>query len=355
MSATTIDTIYECSPNQIAEYIEECFFAGLVPFVKSSPGMGKSAIYRKVAKKLRLFMIDHRLSTSAPEDMTGLPGFENGRAKFHPFEELFPLEGAELPAGYDGWLIFLDEVNSAPKSVEAAAYKLVLDRQVGQHRLHERVVIGMAGNNDTDGAIARQMGTAMRSRVVTLRMRLDFDAWLNNVAVKENYDHRIVAYLNYRKDQLMQFDPKSPNDTFACPRTWEFMNALVKDKPILDNKIPLYAGTIGSGTAVDFVQYTKVYDTLITIEQVVRNPLQANLPDDKAKAWATTMYLVRECTVDNFEDVAEYMDRMALENRILFYRSILANHPKLHGTPAFIRSMSKMSKYLNPADQRVAA
>lgn len=39
---------------------------------------------------------------------------------FMPFN-IFPLENTPLPKGKNGWLLFLDEFNSAPKDVQAAA------------------------------------------------------------------------------------------------------------------------------------------------------------------------------------------------------------------------------------------
>ena len=62
-------SIYKCTPRQIKSFVEDCLFAGLVPYVQSSPGMGKSSIMKTVAENLNLKLIDHRLSTSAPEDL----------------------------------------------------------------------------------------------------------------------------------------------------------------------------------------------------------------------------------------------------------------------------------------------
>ena len=114
------NSIYRCTPRQAKRYVLECLEAGLVPVLESSPGMGKSSIMREVAQELGLFLIDHRLSTSAPEDLSGLPRFrEDGTAEFAPFADLFPLRGAAIPKGYNGWMLFLDEWNAASKAVQA--------------------------------------------------------------------------------------------------------------------------------------------------------------------------------------------------------------------------------------------
>lgn len=216
--------LYRVTPRTAKKFLLKCLYAGLAPFLQSSPGMGKSSIMRAIAAELNLKLIDHRLSTSAPEDMSGLPQFVDGMARFAPFAELFPVKGTPLPMNpktgklYDGWLIFLDEFNSATKLVQAAAYKLVLDRQVGQHDLHECTMLAMAGNLSTDRALVNPLGTAMQSRVIHIEMKVDFDEWLMDVALPQKYDQRVIAYLSQHPGKLMDFRPEHQEKTFCCPR-----------------------------------------------------------------------------------------------------------------------------------------
>ncbi len=59
--------IYRATPRKVREYTIDCIEAGLVPFIQSDPAMGKSTIVRSIFDQYRLWMIDHRLSTSQPE------------------------------------------------------------------------------------------------------------------------------------------------------------------------------------------------------------------------------------------------------------------------------------------------
>ena len=113
-------SIYFSTPRQVRKFVERCFNAGLPPFVKSSPGIGKSAIMRQLAKDYNLELIDIRLSMCDPTDLNGLPCFneKTGKAEFRPFD-MFPVKGTPLPPGKNGWLMFFDEFNSAPKSIQA--------------------------------------------------------------------------------------------------------------------------------------------------------------------------------------------------------------------------------------------
>ena len=164
--------MFEVNADELKEALIRDFKIGLTPMVASSPGMGKSDIIRDIAKLFSLKVIDFRVSQCEPVDMQGYPGVVNGRMTFH-IPEYFPIEGDIIPTGYDGWLLFLDEFKSGNKQTEAAAYKLILDREVYKHKLHPRCLIAAAGNLTTDRAIVNTQSTATTSRLNHYRMRGD--------------------------------------------------------------------------------------------------------------------------------------------------------------------------------------
>lgn len=349
--------LYHCKPRKAFSYLSDALDAGCVPMLKGSPGIGKSALYRKYCRQNNLHMIDHRLSTSAPEDMTGLPEFKDTpygrRATFVPFD-LFPLEGQPLPEGKDGWVVFLDEFNSATKMVQAAAYKIILDYMVGQLHLHEKVRLGTAGNLMTDRAITNSLSTAMQSRLIHIVMEHDFDQWLLDVALPEKYDERIIAFLSYNHsviggdtaDALMDFKPDHQEETFACPRTWEFMDRMIRGKEVTDEKTGLYAGTISSTWAAAFVQFCRIYGSLITIKEVLADPTGCTIEFDPERRWAVTSHLMNKVTEENFSSVATYMSRTDLSSRILFFRGMVRQQPTLRQHPAYIRALVELAEYL---------
>lgn len=112
--------------SQAIPAITDSIKAKLVPMVMGSPGCGKSMIVQQIAKDYGLKVIDLRLSQCDPTDLMGFPSIgthsvpSKARAGYVPMET-FPIEGDEIPKGYNGWLLFLDEFNSAPLAVQAAA------------------------------------------------------------------------------------------------------------------------------------------------------------------------------------------------------------------------------------------
>lgn len=344
------------TPRKIRASVVRCIQAGLVPYIKSSPGMGKSSIIRSIAAEFGLQVIDLRLSQCTPEDLQGLPRFrditndkgehERTIAEFVPFGT-FPIESTPVPKGYNGWLLMLDELSSAGKAIQAAAYKLILDKMVGQDNLHPNVAIVCAGNLDTDRAVTNPMSTAMQSRLVTLLMRLDKDEFLKDVGYAQGWDKRILAYINYKPSNLHDFRPDHNEHTFCSPRTWEFMNKLITGQPISEEDGPLFGGTITSGVATDFIQFTKIYDKLPKIQEILNDPNGIVLPSDNQARWSAAMMITDHAAPDTLDALTIYIERFASEFRIMFWRLLMAQKPTLRSEPAFRRALVDLSRYLN--------
>ena len=341
--------IYTCKPRQLKQFIMDCMEARLVPFVTSSPGMGKSTIMHGIAKQGLLKPIDHRLSTSVPEDASGLPRFnDRGFAEFAPFEELFPLENTPVPAGMNGWMLFLDEFPSAKKEVQAAFYKLILDKMTGQKKLNDNVWITAAGNKMTDRAIVNPIGTAMQSRVIHLEMELDFDEWMMDVALKHKYHPSIIAFLSAYRSKLMDFRPDHNDKTFCCPRTWEFMNNLLMVNPAVTvERAPLFAGTITSGVAVDFINFVRVFENMTPITQILSNPQTAPVPQEPNARWAVISSMLEHVSEKSFAALSEYANRFTLDFRVLFFRSVMVRNPEMRRHPMYANAAVELSRYLN--------
>lgn len=365
---------YKSTPRQVKEYIKDCLEADLVPNIESSPGLGKSSIVWAVAKEFNLKVIDHRLSTSAPEDLNGLADFEmrNGvrKAVFSPFD-IFPIEGTPLPLDengqkMNGWILFLDEFNAGLKSVQAAAYKTVLDKWIGQYKLHKACWIICAGNLATDRAIVNSLSTAMQSRLIHLEMELKLDKngqyseFMEDVAIPQKWDNRAVAYLNYMPSDLIDFNPAHNEKTFCCPRTWDFLQRLIKGKEFktykdedgvehyeMRKKAPLLAGSITSGKALTFIQFSHIGSSMPNIREILSDPENCRVPHEPEIRWCTITHAVEHVKDDTFQKIATYINRFESTFRVLFFRSLLVRQPTLRRHPTFASSMLELARYLN--------
>ena len=202
--------------NAAASMIAKFIRAKIVVMLSGSPGIGKSHIVHQIAAEYGLKVIDLRLAQCDPTDLAGFPTITGEKASYKPMDT-FPIEGDDIPKGYNGWLLFLDELNSAAPSVQASSYKIILDRMVGNHNLHKNVAIVAAGNLETDNAIVQPMSTALQSRMAHLELVVDAKEWVE-WASSHGIDYRITSYINFKPDALYTFSPDHTDKTYASPR-----------------------------------------------------------------------------------------------------------------------------------------
>lgn len=325
--------MHELNQNQLADAIAHILRYDLVGFISGSPGIGKSDIVKQVARRFNLKVIDVRLAQSDPTDLQGMPNINGEKVRFVPPAQ-FPLEDDEIPEGYEGWLVFLDELNSAPPAVQSASYKVLLDRMIDMKKLHPRVRLIGAGNKETDRAITTRQGTANQSRLIHLSLRADPDAWLD-WANLNGIDHRIISFIKFRSNLLHKFDPNHDDHTFPCPRTWFFLSKLIKDVHEKDFDVvmsAIMAGTVGVGASTEFKAFTQIYNELPTIEEIIESPTTWNVPKEPSKQYAITTLISHNAEEDTIEPLIKAIQRLPKEMALLTMREIhqTKEHLKRH-------------------------
>lgn len=324
---------------------------GLVPFMKGSPAIGKSSIGHELAKDFNLKIIDLRLSQCDPTDLLGFPRVNaEGRGSYAPMET-FPIEGQDLPKDaqgnqMNGWLLFLDEMNSASREVQAASYKLVLDRMVGTKNLHKKVAILAAGNKETDGAIVEPMSTALQSRLVHMELVINTTEWLD-WAAHNQFDPTITSFIGWKEEMLYSFRPDHTDDTYASPRTWEFANRFLKGKstsdPLMMKKL---AGTLSEGVAREFIGYSKVMNNLPTLTQIMADPLGMNIPTDLSTTWALSGMLASKMDDKNAAVLMQCLQRLPIELQVFGLRDAIRRTPTLKKHNAIVQWVVKNGQEL---------
>lgn len=364
---------YKATPNPYIDLVDLAINAGEVPFLLGSPGIGKSSFIREVAKMNNLLFIDVRLAGMDQTDIVGIPNFVDvhddsgnivGKRTSYIPNDIFPLQGLGdekrlvkhdkngkvitdangKPEMYDGFLICLDELTSADEAVQAAAYQLILDRQVGQYKLLDNVAMVACGNRATDGAIAGKLGTALKSRVLTVEVECHYKSWID-WATKEGFSPYILDYLSWRPEMLHSFDPKTAENAFPCPRTWEKLNNLIKAEGDYNESVHTLAkGTIGS-VSTEFKNFISYYALLPKIQDIIKNPKSADMPTDAGQVYALTGVL-QQAFIDNTKDTAkvaaltEYMERMEPELQVVTMIKTLRKDKSVAITPSIQKWMT---------------
>ena len=320
--------------SETKDMIIRCIKAQLVPLVTGSPGLGKTAAFQQIADDFNLFLIDVSLAQSDPTDINGYPSTtaDGKKARYLPMET-FPIEGDPIPEGYDGWLVFFDELTSAVPAVQAASYKLLLNRMVGVNKVHPRVVMGAAGNLEADNAVVEEMSTALQSRLIHIELTINNDEWLE-WAFDNDIDERIRSFIRFKPGMLYTFKPDHTDRTYGCPRTWEFANRFIKQtKEVTRKDIPLLAGTLSEGVAHEFTLFCQIYDRLPKIEEILRNPETTPLSEEPSVLYALTGAVASNVKAENIEQLMKFIYRLPSEFQVFTLRDVLKLIPDLKSHP----------------------
>lgn len=330
----------QVTPIQAETIVAKYLQAKVTVMLSGSPGIGKSSIIKAVASNFGLKVIDLRLAQCDPTDLLGMPTIVGGRSAYAPFNT-FPIEGDSIPEGCNGWLIFLDEFNSASTAVVAAAYKLILDRMVGIHHLHKNVAIVCAGNLETDNAIVQPMSTAMQSRLAHLELVCDVKEWVD-WAASFGIDSRITSYINFKPGNLYTFEADHSDKTYACPRTWQFAHDVLKVTDVATQEgLIMLSGVISEGVAREFAGFCKIYQNLPTIEQIAANPKGIAVPVEPSILFALTGSLSHNATAENLTTLMEFIIRLPIEFQVVCVRETLRRHTQLKSHKAAIQWITK--------------
>lgn len=336
-------------PSQIIEALNTLVKIKSPVMIHGSPGVGKSDVVRQVAEDNKMEMVDLRLSQLDPVDLRGVPSVKNGITTWNPPDYL-PTKGRGI--------LFLDEINSAAQATQAAAYQLVLDRQIGEYVLPEGWSVVAAGNRTTDRAIVNTMSTALRNRFVHLNFEVNVDDW-TEWAVRSGIHTSVISFIRFRPTTLNEFEARNSSEeerkrmqamkdaqAFATPRSWEFMSNVLNVGTSPEFEFELFSGIVGESAAAEFAGYLKYYRDLPNIDMLLMNPKKAPVPEEPASLYAISTTLAARANVENMNLVLQYCERIPEEFQVLLMKDAICRDSGVCESKAFTEWAAKNARLM---------
>lgn len=323
-----------------------------------APGVGKSQAVRQIAGEIEsrtgkaVHVTDVRLLLFNPIDLRGIPTSNADKTLAVWLKpQIFQMDGSEAVIN----ILFLDEISAAPPPVQAAAYQITLERVVGEHKLPENCIVIAAGNRSTDKSVAFKMPKALANRLLHIQVEIRFQDW-KEWAIRSGVNGKVLGFLSFRQNYLMGFDPSSDELAFATPRSWEMVSRILND---IDGDVeamyPMIAGLVGTGAAVEFRTWTKIYRQLPDIKEIFDGKAP-RLPTGTDALYALTASMTAYAR-EHREDMAgiahsiRYAQRMPPDFVTVLMRDYLhldkSYREKLMAIPEYVQWLRRSGGWMN--------
>lgn len=248
---------------------------GIPVLLWGRPGVGKSSFIEGLAND-DITVTTLIASIHDPTDFSGLPVLQEGKVHYAVPRWVENFE--RTPTG----VLFLDELSTAPPSVQSALLRVVFERKVGFHALPAGVRIVAAANPPDLMVGGWELSPPLRNRFVHLQWdiptSLYTEALMNgwqpgelptidptaHAAKLQEYKTKIVGFLRV-KPEALNASPEENKYGFASPRSWDFTAALLASADLLgyrldqetDNHLllELATGCLGESVAVMLLEY----------------------------------------------------------------------------------------------------
>lgn len=237
--------------------------------VRGPHGVGKSQLFKQIADKLGLELIDRRLSQMTEGDLLGLPELTDGVTRFCPPD--WYMAACKAPK-----VLLLDEYNRGTPEVIQTAMQITLDRELNGWKLHPETRIYAAINASADYNV-NELDFAQADRFWTIDLEPTVEDWLN-WAKSAQVDDVIIDFIRQQPKHLRQTGQMEPGKVYPSQRSWDRLDRSLKHAKLTPSLIAgtdakgLYhisVGFVGFEAASALADFVKNYESQITAEDIV--------------------------------------------------------------------------------------
>lgn len=299
-------------------------------FLWGAPGIGKSDLAHQIAAELGFELVDVRLSQMDAVDVRGIPSVTaDGFTMWNP-PAIFPR--------HDGrkYLVFWDEMNTAPQSVQVTAYQAILDNRIGEYLFPAGTVHVGAGNRQSDKAAAQRMPSALANRFAHIEVSPSIESWAT-WANGAGINPLLVAFLRFR-DIHLHVMPKDDAKAFPTPRSWSRVSRILDELAPGSNLLhAMAAGIVGEAAAGELVSFVQMARAVPPLAAILSNPDGAPVPAEASVLYAVATALARKADKTNFAAVLKYLGRIPAEFARLGVNDAIRRDPTLKSTAAYVQ------------------
>lgn len=272
-----------------------CVEARVAVILWGAPGQGKTSVLKSFAeqsgRKLEIVLASIR----EPQDFAGLPAISNGAMS------LIPPNWAQSLAADGNGILFADEINTAPPSVQAALLRVCLEKVAGDLELGIGTSIVAAANPPEIAADGWDLAPPLANRFCHIDWQLPADVvaaglvgnWPQIALPKASEEDieretkeeswKLAGFLSSRPElaTAMPASTGQQGRAFPTPRSWEFVLRLMAHSNAMnlsaELKRLLVVGCVGQGAGSEYLSFRENLD-LPDPESIIADPDGVDLP-----------------------------------------------------------------------------
>ncbi len=219
-------------------------------YIVGHMGIGKSQTVYQVAERLsKKLSVDVQtlclsMHTMEAPDFNGLSYVMDGKTLFaHP--HLLPSSGYGI--------LFLDELNRAPKDLLQAALTLIENREINGHKLGDGWIIVCAGNPTAENSdvlySVKELDPALKDRLTAYTLAPKASESVDYLAKKYGEDNNIIRWLK-AEPNVVSLDGGAK----TSPRSLEYLIRSLDVNKGMD-MFTVMAGEIGTSATIQFQKF----------------------------------------------------------------------------------------------------
>ena len=199
------------------------------------------------------------------------------------------------------------------------------------------------------------MPKALANRLCHMEIESNFESW-RRWAISSGVSYKVIGFLSFRHDYLIENESSSDALAFPTPRSWEMVSRLLNMSGQDQERVySMISGCVGSGIASEFCSWCRVFANLPKIEDIFNGKCH-NVPKETDSLYALISSMTSYAR-EHKDDITaitysiDYALSMPADFAAVLFKSYMAIEENYKSTlmkiPLFNRWYEKKGRLLN--------
>ena len=254
------------------------------------PGVGKTSTVASIAKDIGSKLYTVSVPSKGLEFYSGLPNFnEAANLAKYSISEADTVQGTtwtvpelvvnanHIAEKHGSCVLLLDDIHKLTPSSSTVMYQLLLDKSLGDFKLHPKVAI-ITAMNDSESAGFNGMESPILDRLSLIKADYNHEHWMKHFGSKLHY---LVASFLKANPQFAIETESTSTESSASPRSWTYFsnNLELFDRDFISQNILVLASQFISKEATESFQKHTMYFNAMDFSAIVKNQQMQRVSD----------------------------------------------------------------------------